>query len=431
MNINVIKTIPAALCICLGLVACTQQIEQDQYEDPVIGLEGNKINLYPLGETMDVSVYPAGSWELDIQDMSDGITVTDEGDHIRLVASENLHDVREGYFRINYLDHRNTISVQQDRVNFSVSDATDNTIELYDEVETSGGISRFSVTSNIFYRVYPEGNSKLEVKEENAESFEVVDSAATTLNGNDIKADVMVDLLDKAGKKVVKEKYFRFTLIQRASIFKWKGTTSAPDFQEPKNYSFTFNDSDSENFEFESSGKWSVEAPDWIKLEDGYGSSVEEGVAGDHKLYLSVLEHTSTEKSRSGSVKITAEGYPNDPLVINVTQGAAPEIGIDPSSIEIPEGKSKEIKVLIDETLESEISWSIKSGSDAISLPDVTNGSSIRVTGVKEGIAELQAEVYVNGKSVTKLTCTITVVREFEGAGGDGRDPIGDDEGEW
>ena len=75
MNRKVTNRFFAGLCISLGLMACTQEIEQEKYHELVVGLEDDRISLYPLGETVQFSVYPAGLWEIDFYNQPSGILI--------------------------------------------------------------------------------------------------------------------------------------------------------------------------------------------------------------------------------------------------------------------------------------------------------------------------------------------------------------------
>ena len=432
MNRNVIKLLLAVLGMGLGLVSCNQQLEQEGYSDIIIGHDGKEIKFYPLGENLTITVDSGNMWAIDDYDIPNGINVTWDETHIKLKATQNLQQDRDGFILIcNDVDEQ-YISLVQECVNFDIEDEDGNLVENGSTIESIGGRTEFAVTSNVRYQVsLLENRESLHLIDTIPGIFTVVDGASTTLNGSDISAGIKVDLLDKAGIEKKYMYYYTFTLLQKAFIFKWAGTTGN-NMMAPKSFTADFNDTRRESYYFNISGDWTISKgnADWITVSDLYGNPITEGSDGSYVICLTVAENTDTSAGRNGSVKIVADKYPDNPLVINVTQGQAPKIGIDPDTMDLPEGKSKNINVNLDLTdgMTHEVTWTITEGNGIVSLSKTT-GSGISVTGLKEGQATVNAAVKVNDKYVTTLTCHITVVREYDDT--DGRDQIGDDSGEW
>lgn len=428
MNRKVTKRLYAGLCLGFGLMACTQDLEQERYKDLVIGLESSEINLYPLGETIRFSVYPTDMWELDIYDRPDGVQILKEGNTVRLVADPNFLDQREGSFDLTYANHNKTINLFQDPVIFNISDKDDNTVQYGDEVEVQGGEIPFDINSNVNFRIYS-SREDFQIKDQTSTSFIVDASSSPAKNGDDISGYVYVDLYDKSGNTREVQNHYMFTVLQKAFLFKW--TDTDPEDQESaREFSVTFNDRDQQIFSFTSSGDWKLnkENAAWLDVVESSGKEILKGGAGDFQLFLSAKEKNEDRMNpRKGRIEIVCDAYKNDPLVINLLQGKAPERGLKDYSMEIKEGGSEYLEVSVDVD-DYDVEWCVIEGSDIISLSDQSK-EKVKIEAVKEGKARVSAKITVEDTSEI-FYCDVTVYREYSNDD-DGREEIGDDEGEW
>jgi hypothetical protein len=409
-------------------MACTQNLEQEPYKDLIVGLKDNEITLYPLGETIRLEVYASEDWELDLPKNQNGLGVVKEDYAVKLVADPNFTEDIFYSFDIVSLSNASTIDVSQESVRFKVTDNEGNVIGIKSVYEVQQGEISFGIKSNVNFMVRRSEDTQFEIKDMTATSFTIDASDSPAKNGEDYKGTIVVDLYDKAGKSRLKKDYYSFELLQKAFLFRWTDTPVA-DQEAVREFSVDFNDLDPQPFKFESSGKWQVQGkPDWLDVENQYGKALSNGEAGKYTLYLSANEmNNDNEKAREGMLRIVTENYPNDPLVIALTQNKAPKIKLSKYSVNLKENDSFYLDAYADVDKYT-VKWTVTEGNDIVSLSS-TSGQSIKVTALTEGQAKIVATITVDGHSMTTAPCEVSVYREYNG--GNTGEEIGDDEGEW
>ena len=185
-----------------------------------------------------------------------------------------------------------------------------------------------------------------------------------------------------------------------------------------------------QSFSFMSSGKWKIEnRPQWLDVKDQFGNSISKGDPDDYTtLYLSANEMNEDNKNkRTGKLKIITDDYPDDPLVINLTQGKAPEIVLTTYNVKLKENETFDLGVSVDVD-DYKVKWEVTEENDIVRLSS-TNDRTIKVTALTEGQAKIVATITVDGHSKTTDPCEVSVYREYNGGNTD--EEIGDDEGEW
>lgn len=424
MNRKVTNRFFAGLCISLGLMACTQEIEQEKYHELVVGLEDDRISLYPLGDTVQFSVYPAGLWEIDFYKQPSGILIKKEDAAVKLVAEKNDDKLRSGSIDLTYMDDQRTIEVIQDKVLFEIS-KNGNVIRNGATFEIQGGKIPFEISSNVNFRLNSM-HSDFKIADTTQTSFIVDASSSPAKNGEDISGSIYVDLYDKDGKYREVQNHYVFTLLHKAFLFKWTDENSDSRSCEVK-----FNDKKPQKFSFISSGKWHIQKDaEWIDLKNDEGNSISEGEPGEYTLCLSANEvNTDSKNPRRAAISIIADEYPDNPLVVNFTQKEFPEGRlVERGVIEIREEGIKPLKVDVRNADEFKANWKIIEGNDFITL-ESTEGSSNIVTAKKEGLAKILVSIEVDDYPVGKDSCEVKVIREYAGDGTG--EEIGNDNGEW
>lgn len=427
MNRKVTNRFFAGLCISLGLMACTQNLEQERYSDLIVGLEGDEITLYPLGETLRFPVYYSEYWDLDVYERPNGVAVTKEDNAVELVANSNFDEDRSGSFDIVYTDNVKTINVFQDAVRFSITDKEGEIIEDNSEYVVQGGEISFGISSNVNFMIRsPRADFK--IIDTTATSFKVDASSTPAKNGEDISGSIYVDLYDKHTKYREVENHYVITLLQKAFHFRWTDTPVAEQ-EDERSFDVDFNDRDSQSFGFKSSGKWRIQNDaQWLDVKDYSGKILSAGEPGEYTICLSANEMNEDNKNkRTGKLKIITDDYPDDPLVINLTQGKAPEIGLTTYNVKLKENETFDLGVSVDVD-DYKVKWEVTEGNDIVRLSS-TNYRTITVTALTEGQAKIVATITVDGHSMTTDPCEVSVYREYNG--GNTGEEIGDDEGEW
>jgi uncharacterized protein YjdB len=246
------------------------------------------------------------------------------------------------------------------------------------------------------------------------------------MNGEDISGTISVDLYDKAGEYREKQNYYAINLLQKAFLFKW--TDPDVDPMEVRKDSVGFNDLEPKPFSFISSGKWQIkDQPEWLDVKNESDSTdISKGDPGEYTILLRAKEtNTDNQKERTASLSIITDEYPDNPLVINLTQGKAPQIGLKTYRHKLIEGGHFTLEVDVD--AECEVEW-VSEGNGIVTL-STYYGETTKVTALTEGKAEIRANITVDGYLYETDPCVVTVYREYKG--GNTGEEIGDDKGEW
>lgn len=423
MNRKVTHRLFLGLCISFGLMACSQELQQNKYEKLIIGLDGDDINLYPLGEEMNFYVYSTGDWDLIYSDEISGISISKGNDRISIEADPFFgEDGRSGSFRIRNDYGSETIRFNQEPVALKVRRG-DEVIESGDTLSAAGEKIDFTIETNVNYVVSAVPDTIIVNKDDLA--FAVQDTTQASLNGDDVERNITIALCDK-DKDILSlyDEYLSFVLRRKAAIFKW--TDGDVGKMGEREFEFDFNETDDRTFSFKSSGNWKInEKPQWVKVRNEGMDEITDGNAGDYTLSITVEPNKG--EGREGRVSFTHVDYPSRPLKINVIQDKAPAIELSKEKLELVEKQQSDLTVSVEDWDDFEVSWKTEPEVGVVNLSS-NEGKTVKVTALSEGTAEVSAVVKINGQEVTTLTCTVTVKREYDGGTGE---EIGDDKGEW
>ena len=147
MNRKITNRFFAGLCISIGLMACTQNLEQERYSDLIVGLEGDEIILYPLGDRLTLPVISVSEWQIINKPEWLGCTKTDNA--IELSVGLNEVDDNVGEIIIQSSDgNEKYIQVSQDTLCFNLIDKNGDRLENNEKV---GNELEVEVEHNVFY----------------------------------------------------------------------------------------------------------------------------------------------------------------------------------------------------------------------------------------------------------------------------------------
>ncbi len=350
---NLKKTLLAGLCLSFGLLSCTPEVVEQEGTggtDAILGLEGDEIVFYPLGDDFTFSSLSYDKENLKVPSWLSKDTSDDN--NIRLYAPANLGRYNnEGKVEIFINHNRTSIKVLQKAVSLAVLDGTE-ALEEGESLAVTGKGCMINVKSNVKYDVMSINPEFKIVSDITSEGF-TVDAPEAAFNGTSKSTRLIFALLDKEGEALPEySEYYSIDLVSKNVQFGWKDQNDTS-----KDVELGFNTVNSGSFSFYSSYKWTIDngASSWLDIKDLGGNPVRAAGEGDLAFMLSPKSVNQDSEPRSGVIVITSEEYVEvdgkfmyPELIINVVQKGVPtfDVEVDESSVTF---SSTQVNVYTDE----------------------------------------------------------------------------------
>lgn len=411
MNRKITNRFFAGLCISIGLMACTQNLEQERYSDLIVGLEGDEIILYPLGDRLTLPVISVSEWQIINKPEWLGCTKTDNA--IELSVGLNEVDDNVGEIIIQSSDgNEKYIQVSQDTLCFNLIDKNGDRLENNEKV---GNELEVEVEHNVFYG-FDSDEFKVATLENDRYHISAALEGAFNTDEAAIK-DFDFFLYDKDKTKSLKS--FSVTFQQDVFYF----------YFDKNNYVM----SKSEEVEFEGdSYTYSFVASEMPEYDTPKFTTVAMENNGDNKYKMTITVKRNTDtKERSDTLKFYTSTYGKDDahtLKVAIKQKGQPDVqlivGDKQGDYELLDSESVRFELKVDgETYSGDRKLEC-SNPDIIEIKDNN-------TIIPKSIGEttIVAKVTVNDVELESNTVIIKVVREYSTGSGE---EIGDDTGdEW
>ena len=412
MNRKITNRFFAGLCISIGLMACTQNLEQERYSDLIVGLEGDEIILYPLGDRLTLPVISVSEWQIINKPEWLGCTKTDNA--IELSVGLNEVDDNVGEIIIQSSDgNEKYIQVSQDTLCFNLIDKNGDRLENNEKV---GNELEVEVEHNVFYgfdakqfRVdtidIAPGRERYHISSALEDAFNAVKPA---------EKGFKFYLLDKEKKKTVKED--SITFMQDVFYFYFEKQNNEYVMSKSIEVGFV---GGTYSYTFVASEKPEFEAPDFAEVENIVPK-------GNNNYEMKIKVPQNTDSLRNEVLRFYTETYQNKNdyvLLVEIKQEGQPDVQL------IVGDKQGDYELLDSESVRFELKVDGKTYSGDRKL-ECSNPDIIEIkdnnTIIPKSIGEttIVAKVTVNDVELESNTVIIKVVREYSTGSGE---EIGDD----
>lgn len=411
MNRKITNRFFAGLCISIGLMACTQNLEQERYSDLIVGLEGDEITLYPLGDRLTLPVISVSEWQIIDKPEWLGCTKTDNAIELSVGLNE-VYD-NDGKIIIQSSDaNEKYIQVSQETLCFNLIDKNGVRLENNEKV---GNELDVEVEHNVFYG-FDAKQFRVDTIDiaPSRERYHISSALEDAFNAvQPAEKEFKFYLLDKEKKKTVKE--HSITFMQDVFYFYFEKQNDEYVMSKRievgfvgETYSYTFVASEEPEFD----------APVFAEVEN----IVPKG-NNNYEMKIKVPQNTGSD--RNEVLCFYTETYQNKNeyvLLVEIKQKGQPKVELKVGD------ETDEYELLDTEDVMFEINvngtdYSQKAVLES-STPGVIEIKDNKIVPKSIGQTSLTATVTVDGVELHSNKVNIKVVREYSTGSGE---EIGDD----